>query len=68
LSVGRLTAEDYALVRDVLMRDATRRLDDTLLRRLADALAAKIGRVEPVEQSPREFLAAVAAAYRRARG
>ncbi len=65
LDVRGLRPGDYALILDVLGRDARSPLQDALLVRLATAIAARIGYTADVDMEPRAFLSRVAEAYRR---
>jgi uncharacterized RDD family membrane protein YckC len=65
LDVRGLRPADYALIVDVLGRDARSPLQDDLLDRLAAAIAIKIGYTAEIGRDPRRFLRQVADAYRR---
>lgn len=65
LDVRGLRPTDYALILDVLGRDAKAPLQEALLVRLATAIAGRIGYTMAVESDPRAFLRQVADAYRR---
>lgn len=65
LDVRGLRPSEYALILDVLGRDAKTPLQDGLLVRLATAIAGRIGYSGDVGGDPRPFLRLVAEAYRR---
>jgi hypothetical protein len=66
-NLAAVTADDYQLVRDVLARHAQGTADNSLLRRLAVAMAARVGARPPApdQYSCRLFLEGLADAYGR---
>jgi hypothetical protein len=66
-NLAAVTADDYQLVRDVLARHAQGTADNSLLRRLAVAMAARVGARPPApdQYSCRLFLEGLAEAYAR---
>jgi uncharacterized RDD family membrane protein YckC len=65
-NLTKVTADDYQLIRDVLARHAQGTADNSLLRRLAAAMAARVGAHPPDrdQYSCRLFLEGLADAYR----
>jgi hypothetical protein len=66
-NLSAVTADDYQLVRDVLARHTQGTADNSLLRRLAVAMAARVGARPPApdQYSCRLFLEGLADAYSR---
>ena len=64
-NLSQMSEDEYQLVRETLARDAAGKADSNLLRRLAAAMAARVGarQPNPDHQSSRTFLALLADAY-----
>jgi uncharacterized RDD family membrane protein YckC len=69
-NLAKVTADDYQLMRDVLVRHAQGTADNSLLRRLAAAMAARVGArpPSPDQYSCRLFLEGLADAYKALQG
>lgn len=65
-NLARMSEDEYQLVRETLVRDAAGKADADLLRRLAAAMAARVGARPPMpdRHSSRVFLALLADAYK----
>ncbi|MFN8470390.1 MAG: RDD family protein [Caldilineaceae bacterium] len=65
-NLSQMSEDEYQLVRETLTRDAAGKADANLLRRLAAAMAARVGALPPAPDrySSRAFLALLADAYK----
>ena len=65
-NLSQMSEDEYQLVRETLARDAAGKADSNLLRRLAAAMAARVGARQPApdHHSSRTFLALLADAYK----
>lgn len=65
-NLSQMSEDEYQLVRETLARDAAGKADSSLLRRLASAMAVRVGARPPApdHHSSRTFLALLADAYK----